>query len=264
MVPEGLEVEYYRRLAAGTVGRRIHRVHAPDAWFVKGSTAPEALAVALEGRRVTGARRIGKLLLVDTDGPTLGIRFGMTGRLLVDGTAAIEHLEYASTRDDAAWDRFALRFGTARRGSGELRVRDPRRLGGVELDPVVDHLGVDLFAVTPAVLTRCLAGSAAPLKARLLDQSRVAGLGNLLVDEILWRARLVPTRPAGSLDPREVRGLHRALRSTVRQLLDRGGSHTGDLMASRVRGGRCPRCRAPLRRETVGGRTTYWCAPCAR
>lgn len=263
-MPEGLEVEYYRRLAVTTVGRRIRRVLAPDPWFVKGGARPDALAAALEGRSITGVRRIGKLLLVDTDGPTLGMRFGMTGRLLVDGAAAVDHLEHSSARDDPAWDRFALRFGTARSPQGELVVRDPRRLGGVELDPDVDRLGVDLFDVTPAVLARRLEGSASPLKARLLDQAHVAGLGNLLVDEILWRARLAPTRPAGSLDVATVRRLQRTLRTTVHQLLERGGSHTGDLMASRAHGGRCPRCGGPLRRDTVGGRTTYWCSSCVR
>ena len=261
-MPEGLEVEYYRRLADTVVGRRIRVVDAPDAWYVKGGVAPADVVAALEGRRITATRRIGKLLLVDTDGPTLGLRFGMTGRLLVDGGAAIEHLEYSSRREDPAWDRFVLQFGTTRRPAGDLRLRDPRRLGAVELDPTTDHLGVDLFDVTPTALTAALNGSAAPLKARLLDQSRVAGLGNLLVDEILWRARLAPDRPAGSLDSAEQRRLQRVLRTTVHQLLERGGSHTGDLMVARVRGGTCPRCGSALDRETVGGRTTYWCRSC--
>lgn len=261
-MPEGLEVEYYRRLADDAVGRRIRAVDAPDAWYVKGGLGPADVVTALQGRRITGTRRIGKLLLVDTDGPTLGLRFGMTGRLLLDDVAAIEHLEYSTRREDPTWDRFVLRFGTARRPEGDLRLRDPRRLGAVELDPATDHLGVDLFSVTPAALAAALAGSSAPLKARLLDQSRVAGLGNLLVDEILWRARLAPDRPAGSLTPDEVRRLQRVVRTTVRQLLERGGSHTGDLMVARVRGGACPRCGAELARQTVGGRTTYWCPAC--
>ncbi|MFN8039011.1 MAG: DNA-formamidopyrimidine glycosylase family protein [Acidimicrobiales bacterium] len=261
-MPEGLEVEYYRRLADTAVGRRIGAVEAPDAWYLKGGVGPGAVVAALEGRRVTGTRRIGKLLLVDTDGPTLGLRFGMTGRLLVDDTAAIEHLEYSSRREDPTWDRFVLRFGTTRRPAGDLRMRDPRRLGAVELEPATDRLGVDLFDVTPRALAAVLAGSSAPLKARLLDQSRVAGLGNLLVDEILWRARLAPDRPAGSLDAAEQRRLQRTIRTTVRQLLERGGSHTGDLMVARVRGGTCPRCGTPLARQTVGGRTTYWCRSC--
>jgi len=248
-------VELYRRLADTTVGRRITGVDAPDSWFLKRGLDAVGVADAVAGRIVTGTRRIGKLLLLDTDGATLGLRFGMTGRLLVDGTAGIGELEYGSSRDVAAWDRFALRFD----GGGDLRIRDPRRLGGVELDPDTARLGVDAAAITPARLTAALAGSAAPLKARLLDQARIAGLGNLLVDEILWRAGLDPRRAAGSLTPAEGRRLHRHLRQTLTELTDLGGSHLGRLQVARLPGGTCPRDGAPLARSAVGGRTTYHC-----
>src|SRR5690606_7502787 len=119
--------------------------------------------------------------------------FGMTGRLLVDGGAAIDRLEYSSDRNDPGWDRFVLTF----REGGDLRLRDPRRLGGIELDPDESRLGPDALGLTPAQLRRALDGSAQPLKARLLDQARIAGIGNLLADEILWRAGLDPARPAG-------------------------------------------------------------------
>ena len=92
-----------------------------------------------------------------------------------------------------------------------------------------------------------------------MDQHRVAGLGNLLVDEVLWRAGLDPARPAGSLDPPERKRLHRHLRRTVADLVARGGSHLGRLQVARVRGGRCPKDGAELERRTVGGRTTYSC-----
>lgn len=248
-------MELYRRLADRVVGRRIAEVSAPDAWFIKGGSEPAEVVARLAGVLVTGTRRVGKLLLVDTDGPVLGLRFGMTGRLVVDGEAAIERLEYASGRDDAAWDRFAVRFGDGTR----LRVNDPRRLGAVELDPDIGRLGPDALSITPSALRAALAGSEAPLKARLLDQARVAGLGNLLVDELLWRAGLDPARAAGSLSPPEHARLHRQVRATVSGLLDAGGSHLGRLQASRLRGGRCPRDGAPLLRRTVGGRTTYSC-----
>jgi formamidopyrimidine-DNA glycosylase len=136
---------------------------------------------------------------------------------------------------------------------------DPRRLGGVMLEPSVGHLGTDALSVTHAPLRDALQASRAPLKAWLLDQSRVAGLGNLLVDEILWRAGLDPARPARSLDPAEAKVLHRQLVGTVRRLLERGGSHTGDLQVARVRGSTCPRDGTPLQRRTIGGRTTYSC-----
>jgi formamidopyrimidine-DNA glycosylase len=253
-VPEGIEVELYRRVADRAVGRTIQAVHAPDAWFCKG-VDPETLVAVFTGRTLVGTRRRGKLLMVDTDGPVLGLRFGMTGRVLVDGTGPIERLEYGSKRDDPAWHRFVLSFA----GGGDLVVVDPRRLGGVLLDPDESRLGPDVTTVGRAALRDLLAGSQAPLKARLLDQSRLAGVGNLIGDETLWRAGLDPGRPAASLTPAEVRRLHEHLRATFALLTERGGSHTGDLQAQRSRDGRCPRCHRLLDRRTIGGRTTYSC-----
>src|SRR4051794_25080053 len=125
-MPEMIEVEAYRRVAERVVGRTITKVHADDAWFLKGGTTSRALRAALVGATVTGTDRIGKLLLLETDGPRLGLRFGMTGRLLVDGTGPIEELEYGSARNEPAWNRFGLGFG---RGES-LQLIDPRRLGG--------------------------------------------------------------------------------------------------------------------------------------
>ncbi len=252
-----IEVERYRELADQTVGRTIAAVHAPDAWYLKRGTTAEQLDGALVGRLVTGTRRIGKLLLLETDGPTLGLRFGMTGRLSVDGRAAIEKLEYEYARptDDPRWNRFGLEFG----GGGELHIVDSRRLGGVELEPDESHLGVDALGVGAAQLRHLLTDRRAPLKAWLLDQSRLAGVGNLIADETLWRAGLDPARSAGSLDAREVRRLHKHLQATIRELTARGGSHTGDLHVARVRGATCPRDGTPLERRTIGGRTTYSC-----
>jgi formamidopyrimidine-DNA glycosylase len=255
-VPELLEIEYYRRLAERALHRPIASVSAPDGWYLKGTTDPELLAAVLVGHELVDARRVGKLLLLDTDdATTVGLRFGMTGVLEVDDDEGVDQLEYSSRRRDPAWVRFALGFVDG----GELRLRDARRLGGVEVEPDVDVMGVDAMAVSPAGLGRVLEGSRAPLKARLMDQHRLAGLGNLLADEILWRSRLDPARPAGGLEPREGRRLHRHLRTTLDELLERGGSHTGDLMVARTRGGRCPRCDAVLDRRTIGGRTTYSC-----
>ncbi len=254
-MPEILEVEYYRRAADTVLGRAIRRVHAPDGWYLKAGTSADGLRAALVGHAFSAARRRGKLLLLDTaDGPTLGLRFGMTGRLLVDGTATIKRLEYSSSRDQPEWDRFGIGFD-----HGELWIRDPRRLGGVIIDPDEDHLGPDALDLSRSELATALSGSTAPLKARLLDQHRIAGLGNLLTDEILWRASLAPARGAGGLDRSDLTALHRTLRSTLEELLARGGSHTGDLQEHRVRGGRCPRDGEELKREPIGGRTTYWC-----
>jgi formamidopyrimidine-DNA glycosylase len=259
-VPELIEVELYRQLAQRAVGRSIVDVDASDGWFLKGAISPGQVVDALVGARWSGTARRGKLLTVElgAERPTLGLRFGMTGRLVLDGDAPIAQLEYGSGRDDPSWDRFVVHFADG----GRLRLSDPRRLGGVELDPDVDALGPDAGSVTMGQLRAALAGSHAPLKARLLDQSRVAGLGNLLVDETLWRARLDPARPAGGLDDAELRRLRRRIVDTVADLTARGGSHTGDLQDQRHRSGRCPRCGVPLARTTVGGRTTYACRPC--
>jgi formamidopyrimidine-DNA glycosylase len=254
-VPELIEVEYYRRLADRVVGRRIQGVDAPDPWYLKAGLDAPTVEAAMRRRTVTGTRRIGKLLLLDTDGPTLGLRFGMTGRLLVDGHAAIERLEYGSDRAVLEWDRFVLRFP---RG-GDLRMRDPRRLGAVLLAPDESKLGPDATSITRPELAAALAGTDAPLKARLLDQARVAGLGNLLTDEILFRAGLDPARAARSLDATELRRLHRTVVAVVAELTDGGGSHTGRLQPFRAPGATCPKDGAPLQRRTVGGRTTYSC-----
>ncbi len=262
-MPEILEVESARQVIADrALGRTIARVEAPDAWFVKRGATPATVRVALKGHTLTAARRRGKQLLVDTasdahggSGPTLGLHLGMSGRVIVDGEAAGDPLIYASNRDVAEWRRFGLRFADG----GALWLRDPRRLGGVELDPDEDRLGPDALSLSLVELRAALGRSRAPLKAILMDQSRIAGLGNLLCDEALWRAGLDPARPAGGLTDTELRTLHRAIRTTVRVLGRRGGSHTGDLMDARVRGGRCPRDGAELARRTIGGRTTYSC-----
>lgn len=256
-MPEMLEVEYYRRLARAAVEREIHDVDAPDNWYLKGGLTADVVRDALIGAVFVADHRVGKLLVLQLDsGPALGLRFGMTGMLEVDGRQALDKLQYSSGRRDDQWVRFTVRF----RDGGSLRMHDPRRLGGVELDPAVGRLGIDALSITRAQLRDALARSEAPLKARLMDQSRVAGLGNLLTDEILWRASLDPARAAGSLDDREVRRLHKHVAGTLSQLLERGGSHTGDLMASRHRGGACPRCGAALLRRTIGGRTTFSCS----
>lgn len=255
-MPEVLEIEYYRRLAVAALGRPVVAVDAPDPWYLKRGATADVLEGALTGRELTAARRRGKLLVLDTaGGPTVGLRFGMTGRLEVDGRPGVDELRYSSSRAEPQWIRFCLRLGDG----GSLLVRDPRRLGGVELDPDVGKLGPDALSVTPAQLRGALTGSAAPLKARLMDQGRLAGLGNLLTDEILWRSGLDPVRPAGGLSELEVRRLHRHLHRALDELLERGGSHTGDLMPAREPGARCPRCGGALVRRRVGGRTTYSC-----
>jgi formamidopyrimidine-DNA glycosylase len=223
-VPELPEVEAYRRLAeAKALWRPIAEVVAPDSWYLKRGLTAEVATAALVDRSFIEAGRRGKLMLLATGdgGPVLGLRFGMTGRLLVDGSAGVDELLYSSRRAE-------------------------------------DRLGPDALTVTPAELRKALDASRAPLKARLLDQARLAGVGNLIADETLWRAGLSPLRPAGSLTPAEMRRLHRHLHGTITDFLG-GGSHTGELMAERHPEGVCPQDGTPLMRATVGTRTTYWC-----
>ena len=256
-MPELIEVEAYRRLAEQALERKIVEVVAPDSWWLKGGLSADVLSDALVGRHFLAARRTGKRLMLDTSGagPVLGLKFGMTGRLLVDGSAGVEKLEYSSNRAVEAWDRLVLCFADG----GDLRVRDPRRLGGAELDPPESRLGPDAAGITLAGLRTVLGQSRIALKARLMDQSKIAGLGNLLVDEALFQAGLDPARPAGGLDDIELKGLHKAIRQTLRNLTKRGGSHTGVLQPARHRDAVCPLDGAPLLRRTIGGRTTYSC-----
>ncbi len=268
-MPEMVEIEIYRRLAERLVGRTVASVDANDAWFCKRTTTPELLTTTLAGGTILGARRIGKLLLVDVRsdaapnasaidglvGVVLGLRFGMTGRLIVDGTAGIDELLYSSGRDDPAWDRFGLCFtdGTT------MSIRDPRRLGGVELDPDTSLLGIDALVITLKEL-RVLSARAAPIKAILLDQAFIAGLGNLLVDEVLWRCGLAPNRAGTSITDAELRLLHKTIRLTVVTMLKRGGSHLGDVIEERHLNGRCPLDGAPMIKGTFGGRSSWWCS----
>jgi formamidopyrimidine-DNA glycosylase len=257
-MPELAEVEEYRRLAdEAALGRPIAKVDATDDWYLKGGLTARAVRAALRGRSFTSARRIGKQLLLDTDndGPVLGLHFGMAGRLIVDGRAAVEDLWWASNKELEKWDRFVIHFADG----GDLRMRDSRRLGAVTLDPLESKLGPDALTVTLGQLRTALGKSTAPLKARLMDQRRLAGVGNLAADEALWRAGLSPHRPANSLDERELRRLQRHLRQTMEDLLTRGGSHTGDLMPERVAEGVCPKDGTPLVHDYVGGRSTWWC-----
>ncbi len=256
-----IEVEFYRQIAETVVGRRIASVHAPDAWYCKRATTPELVRGVLPGLTVTSTERHGKLLILHLEQvdsgfrAQLGLRFGMTGRLLVDGSANISELLYSSDRNDPAWDRFVLTF----EGGGTLAMRDPRRLGGIELDPVRRGLGPDAATFDLKQLSSACATSISPIKARLLDQAVVAGIGNLLADEILWRAGISPVRSSNSLKRPELQRLHDSIAVTIAELTVRGGSHTGDVMPERRKGGLCPRDGAEMQSAAVGGRTSWWC-----
>ncbi len=210
---------------------------------------------ALVGNRLTAARRIGKQIVLDTADPDtrLGVHLGMSGRVLVDDEEAGDPLVYASNRRVTKWHRFGVHFADG----GSFMVRDPRRLGGAELDPDESRLGPDALTLTEAQLDHAMGRRTAPIKAVLMDQQRVAGLGNLLVDEALWRAGIDPVRRVADIGTDERRVLQKAIRATLRVLGRRGGSHTGDM--PRDLDIPCPRDGASLVRRKVGGRTTYSC-----
>lgn len=255
-MPEGVEIEIYRQSAEEVVGRTIASVEAPDSWFLKDGLTADVVTEAATGQRIEAARRKGKLLVLDLANEVrIGLRFGMTGRLIVDAVSSIEYLEYSSQRQNPEWDRFILHFDDG----GDLRIQDPRRLGGVQLDPDEDALGADAFTATLGDLRARVFVGEVPLKGRLLDQSRLAGVGNLIADETFFRAGIDPARPANSLEDGEERKLHRHLRKVLADFMRDGGSHTGRLQSSRVRGGQCPKDGVELLRREVGGRTTYSC-----
>jgi formamidopyrimidine-DNA glycosylase len=210
----------------------------------------------LVGHRLTAAHRRGKSMWCDTDGgPVLGLHLGMAGRIVVDDAIAGDYVADGGAADVPLWDRFIVRFADG----GALILRDKRRLGRVVLDPDLSSLGADAAEIGRDAFRARVGRGEAPIKARIMDQAVIAGVGNLLADEALWRARLDPRRPAGGLDDDELDRLRREIRAATRRAIARGGVHTGDVIPHRRRDGSCPRCGAPMARATVGGRTTYWC-----
>jgi len=211
----------------------------------------------MTGVTLTAARRRGKSIWLETDdgdGPVLGIHLGMAGRVVVDDAAGDPRSE-AERGDPGRWDRFALTFADG----GRLALRDARRLGRVRLEPDLDGVGPDAARIGRVAFRERVGRSSASIKARILDQSVLAGVGNLLADEALWRARIDPRRPAQTLADEDLDRLRRAIRAATRDAIRLGGVHTGRIVPFRGPGERCPRCGAQMQRATVGGRTTWWC-----
>jgi formamidopyrimidine-DNA glycosylase len=273
-VPELPEVESARTaIEAAGLHRRIVDVDDADTWECR-PHQPGEIRAALLGRSLTGAFRRGKAMWCETSGtgrsrtpgPVLGLHLGMSGRILISGPEGrqAEGGDWLDGRYGAdaytpahkpIWDRFTLTF----HDGGSLRVFDKRRLGRVRLDPDLDGLGPDAERVTLADFGQRIGRSRAPVKARLLDQSVIAGVGNLLADETLWQARISPQRPGNGLSPVELKRLHTALRKATKAAIAQGGVHTGRVIEFRGAGRHCPRCGTEMTRATVGGRTTWWC-----
>jgi formamidopyrimidine-DNA glycosylase len=269
-MPELPEVERARAaITDAALGRRIADVDDTDTYTCR-PHPPGEIRAALLGRTLTAAHRRGKSMWCDTSGvgrsrtpgPVLGIHLGMSGRIVISGTgelgATVEGGDPRTRRSlpgETRWNRFTLFFDDG----GSLVLLDPRRLGRVRLDPGVDVLGPDALTVSVAQFRVAMARGTAPVKARLLDQNAVAGVGNLLADEALWQARIDPRRRVSTLAADEVTRLHRSVRRAVASAVRRGGAHTGDLISHRHVDGHCPRCGAELAHGTVGGRSTWWC-----
>jgi formamidopyrimidine-DNA glycosylase len=266
-VPELPEVETIRaQLAPRVEGRWLVRVEILDPRLTRPHDLFE-VAAELQGDRVVAVERRGKYLLLRLEsGLTLLVHLRMTGSF---GFGPTSHERAVVELDDGS----------------RLAYRDVRRFGtwlvlsDTELDPYLakkngpEPLGPRF---TAEWLAGRLSRRRAPLKAVLLDQRVVAGLGNIYAAEALWRARLNPLRPAGSLGPEEVRRLHRAIRAALRAGIARQGSTLRDYAAPdgsaggmqeefRVYGRdgqRCPRCGATIAKARVGGRGTWLCPRC--
>lgn len=272
-MPELPEVESVRRqLEPALVGRRLDRVEIFDSRLVR-PFEPAEVAAELERERVAAVDRRGKYLIVRFEsGRVLLIHLRMTGSLFCAPCGSLPddpHRRAVVTLDngsDVAY-RDVRRFGTwLVLESEELEPYLATRLGDEPLDA--------LF--TAANLGERLAGRRTSLKAALLDQRTLAGMGNIYVDEALWRARLNPLRRADSLDGGELRRLHRGVRAALEHGLARQGSTLRDYRLPDGSGGTmqdefhaygregepCDRCGTPIAKTRVAGRGTWYCPIC--
>ncbi len=254
-MPELPDVEAQRRFwQVHASGRTVSRVSAP-ARDVLRNTSPQALGRRLKGRCLDTPRRHGKWLFAPTDAEAVVVlHFAMSGRLVAtgDGEPLDRH------------DRVVFAFD-----DGQVRMRMPRKLGGVwlagsagDLPTVTGDLGPDAWGIDADVLRDRLAPRGG-IKAALMDQSKLAGLGNLLADELLWQARIHPRQPAR--DIADWRRMAERLQAILDTSVEVGCVPAKDGWLTAVRddpGPRCPRCGARVRADTVAGRSTRWCPRC--
>lgn len=258
-MPELPDVEGFRRtLDSCGRGRRIEKVEVADAGVLRGVTAPR-LARALEGRRQTAAERHGKWLVVRVEGGSVVLlHFGMTGQLLCRPAEDPPH------RHDRV--RVLLSDGM------EVRYRDQRKLQGLRLatsqaavERVLAEQGPDALSVGREDFRDVLRARRAKVKAVLMDQSALAGLGNLLADEILWRAHLHPATAGNELSGRDADRLYSAMGQVLRVSVEaeRVPARRSWLTGHRdTKSPHCPRCGTSLLRGEVAGRTSVWCPHC--
>lgn len=274
-MPELPEVEtVVRGLQRVLPGRRIVEVRLNKTDFIE---SPRTLEEQLPGRRILAVRRYGKFLVFDLEpvggpGPhtALLVHLGMTGQLITHpaGAPVAPHTHIFFLLDDGR----------------ELRYTDIRRFGSVRFlagdaeRNVLAKLGIDPLEATAEDFAAQLRGRRARIKALLLDQRVVRGLGNIYTDESLWRARIHPARLAAKLNRREFRLLYAAVQKVLTEAIHLGGSSVSDYVDSEGNRGefqlrhrvyqreneKCFRCRAGIRRVIVAGRSSYFCPRCQK
>jgi formamidopyrimidine-DNA glycosylase len=286
-MPELPEVETVcRQLEPELEGRRIEGLEVLDGRWCR-PMAPKALERAVKGAMIEGLGRRGKYLLLALEGArTLVMHLRMTGNLvLVEGESKLDPSEgrrlyeaERSTSERHLRARFTLDDGR------EVWFTDPRRFGeaflidDVNLDERFAKLGVEPLSAdfTPEALGEMAAGRTVPLKSFLLDQSGVVGVGNIYADEALFRARLHPLSPAGSMKPEHQEALRDAVVAALEVGIDGGGASIDDYRDGRGEKGTmqneflvhtregqpCPRCQTEIVRIVVSGRSTYYCPSC--
>lgn len=275
-MPELPEVETVRLgLEPFVAGRTIESI-----WIGRGDlrrTVPEGFGQMVVGRRVVALERRGKVLLWRLDdGGTVLIHLGMSGRIGIsasrDAPLLHDHVRFALESGDTVTFHDPRRFGFV----------DHAAAGELERDPLLARLGPEPLAdgFAGPVLAARLAGRSQPIKLALLDQTVVAGLGNIYVCEALFRARISPFAAAGSLGPRRIAGLVAAIRAVLAEAVAAGGSTLKDhrrpdgglgyfQMSFRVYdrgGGACDSGKAghAIKRVVQSGRSTYYCPECQR
>lgn len=273
-MPELAEVETVARGLRPLAGRRILAVRFGKTDFID---RPERIESLLPGSRLVGVSRHGKMLLFELEPAALNpaaapiwlvIHLGMTGQLVLHEAAGpvAPHTHVWFSLDDGR----ELRYTDIRR-FGHMRIASPE-----ELATLVAPLGADPLELTEAEFRRRLGNRQARVKALLLDQHVLRGLGNIYADESLWRARLHPMRRGSDLSEEELGRLWRAIRQVLREAIRHGGTSISDyvdalgrqggyqkrLRVYRRHGRRCSRCRATIERLIVAGRGTHFCPHC--
>jgi formamidopyrimidine-DNA glycosylase len=271
-MPELPEVETVRRTLAPAVGATIRGAWTSGKGLHMHRKPPRAALRALTGAKITALRRHGKYLLIDTDGPSSVLaHLGMTGRLLIVPKAAPRAKHTHVVLDLGERE---LRYVDARR-FGQIdvveRATEREHVGLAELgpDPLVD--GIDVAAVLAQARRRTTT-----LKAFVLDQGVIAGVGNIYASEALWRAKLRPTKRSNKLTAASCARLVAAIHEVLEHALTKGGTSLRDFVDADGAAGEnadylwvygrvgepCLRCRTKIRRTVLQGRATYYCPTC--